>query len=46
MDDPQDDPASISRVAETYLMKSWPDFSIVLVFLIVNEWWNKSFLEK
>ena len=36
-DDPQDDPAGLSHVAEKVLIKSWPEFSICLAFLIVNE---------
>ena len=36
MDDPQDDPQDEQLVSLVRLIKSWPEFSICLAFLIVN----------
>ena len=36
MDDPQDDPQDGQPVSPVRLIKSWPEFSIFLAFMIVN----------
>ena len=36
-DHPQDDPQDEQLVSPVRLIKSWPEFSICLAFLIVNE---------